>query len=56
MSFGARSRLNWRTDRLEPEMTVTATTARRLPTGHAYVVPVVREIAPRPSSPPGDIW
>jgi len=28
-------------------MTVLATTARRRPTSHAFVVPVVRELAPQ---------
>ena len=37
-------------------MTVLARTPRRLPIGHAYVVPVVREIAPPRSAPQGSVW
>ncbi len=37
-------------------MTVIATTPRTRPAGHAYVVPVVREIAPPRSAPGGSVW
>jgi hypothetical protein len=30
-------------------MTLITTTARRLPVSHAFVVPVVRELAPQPT-------
>jgi hypothetical protein len=37
-------------------MTVISRTPRHLPTGHAYVVPVVREIAPPRSAPASGVW
>jgi hypothetical protein len=37
-------------------MTVLARTPRQLPIGHAYVVPVVREIAPPRSAPQAGVW
>jgi hypothetical protein len=37
-------------------MTVLAPTPRHLPIGHAYVVPVVREIAPPRSAPQAGVW
>jgi hypothetical protein len=37
-------------------MTVVATTPRTRPAGHAYVVPVVREIAPPRSSASAGDW
>jgi hypothetical protein len=39
------------------DMTAIATSPRRIAaTSHAYVVPVVREIAPPRSAPASDIW
>ena len=37
-------------------MTVLATTLRTRPATHAYVVPVVRELAPRPLAATGSAW
>jgi hypothetical protein len=38
-------------------MTVLATTQRRRPAPHAYVVPVVRELVPRrPDLAPSSTW
>ena len=37
-------------------MTVLATTIRRRPVSHAFVVPVVRELAPLPSAAAGSAW
>jgi hypothetical protein len=37
-------------------MTVVATTSRTRPAGHAYVVPVVREIAPPQGSASTTDW
>jgi hypothetical protein len=38
-------------------MTLVATTPRTRPVTHAYVVPVVREITPRPAAlAGGSIW
>ncbi len=37
-------------------MTVIATTPRTRPASHAYVVPVVREIAPPRSAPSETVW
>jgi hypothetical protein len=37
-------------------MTVIARTHRPTAAGHAYVVPVVREIAPPRSAPTGSVW
>jgi hypothetical protein len=38
-------------------MTVLATTVRRRPVSHAFVVPVVRELAPQlPSAAAGVTW
>jgi hypothetical protein len=37
-------------------MTVFADTARRRPASHAFVVPVVRELAPQPSLAAGSAW
>jgi hypothetical protein len=37
-------------------MTTTARTHRHLPTGHAFVVPVVREIAPPRTAPSSGVW
>ena len=37
-------------------MTVTARSARQIPAGHAYTVPVVREIVPPRSAPTGSVW
>lgn len=37
-------------------MTVLATTVRRRPTSHAFVVPVVRELAPRRVAAVGSGW
>jgi hypothetical protein len=37
-------------------MTVLIRTPRHLPIGHAYVVPVVREIAPPRSAPQAEAW
>jgi hypothetical protein len=42
-------------DRLS-SMTIIARSPRHLPTGHAYVVPVVREIAPPRSAPSSGLW
>jgi hypothetical protein len=39
-----------------PEMTVIASTPRRLPVAHAFVVPVVREVAPPRSAPASGMW
>jgi hypothetical protein len=36
-------------------MTILATTVRR-PVSHAFVVPVVRELAPRPLATAGSAW
>jgi len=38
------------------DMTAIATTPRRTASIHAYVVPVVREIAPPRSAPTSDTW
>jgi hypothetical protein len=37
-------------------MTVLATTIRRRPVSHAFVVPVVRELAPQHSAAAGSAW
>ncbi len=37
-------------------MTVLATTLRTRPVTHAYVVPVVRELAPRRPAAVGSAW
>jgi hypothetical protein len=37
-------------------MTVVTRTPRHLPIGHAYVVPVVREVAPPASAPAAGAW
>jgi hypothetical protein len=37
-------------------MTVLATTVRPRPATHAYVVPVVRELAPQPLAAAGSAW
>jgi hypothetical protein len=38
-------------------MTLLATTARRRPASHAFVVPVVRELAPQlPHAAAGSAW
>jgi hypothetical protein len=37
-------------------MTVVTRTPRHLRVSHAYVVPVVREIAPPPSAPAAGAW
>ena len=37
-------------------MTVVATTPRRIASIHAFVVPVVREIAPPRNAPSADVW
>jgi hypothetical protein len=37
-------------------MTFVATTPRTRPITHAFVVPVVREITPRPDSVAGSAW
>ena len=52
MSFGSRGGLNCQTRVPKPAMTVVTRTPRHLPVRRAYVVPVVREIAPPPPSAP----
>jgi hypothetical protein len=37
-------------------MTVLATSPRTRPVTHAYVVPVVRELSPRPAAATGSAW
>jgi len=37
-------------------MTVLATSLRTRPVTHAYVVPVVRELSPRPAAAAGSAW
>jgi hypothetical protein len=37
-------------------MTVLATTVRRSSAGHAFVVPVVREVAPQRAAVGSSIW
>lgn len=37
-------------------MTLLATTPRRRPASHAFVVPVVRELAPRQLATVGETW
>jgi hypothetical protein len=37
-------------------MTLLATTIRTRPATHAYVVPVVRELAPQPLAAAGTAW
>jgi hypothetical protein len=37
-------------------MTILATTIRRRPVSHAFVVPVVRELAPQPLATLGSAW
>jgi hypothetical protein len=42
--------------RSEPTMTLLATTAPRRPASRAYVVPVVREVAPQPRVAGSSAW
>jgi hypothetical protein len=42
--------------RLNPAMPIKRTPTRRRPVSHAFVVPVVREIAPRPPRAVGAVW
>ena len=37
-------------------MTIIARTPRHQPTGHAFAVPVVREIAPPRAAPASGVW
>ena len=37
-------------------MTVVTRSPRQIPAGHAYVVPVVREIVPPRNAPTGSVW
>jgi hypothetical protein len=37
-------------------MTVIARSVRQIPAGHAYAVPVVREIVPPRSAPTATVW
>jgi hypothetical protein len=37
-------------------MTILARSPRQLPADHAYVVPVVREIAPPRAAATGSVW
>jgi hypothetical protein len=37
-------------------MTLVASTARRRPASHAFVTPVVRELAPRGAAVAGSAW
>jgi hypothetical protein len=56
MSFAAAPRLCCVPTDWSPAMTVIARSPRLLPTGHAYTVPVVREIEPPRSAPASGVW